>query len=198
MRGIWWDSGGMKGWSSPCGSGCVSEKKTTKIKISACHPGGRGKKKPGELAGSAGGLHQLPTATFCLQDTTAPAFFSACLQAGNGLWKQMMRRQYPEVGGTQLRAERGKTEVILNGGSKLGNDLSSTRAAFIPEARGQSHPCASAPPQGRDPHQHPGMLQLQRGCAFLARPDRGHRVWPLLVLWPFPWLPLPNGWAMRS
>lgn len=64
----------------------------------------------------------------------APAFFRACLQTGNGLWKQMMRCEYPKVGGTQLRAERGKTEVILDGDCKLGNDVSSTKAAFIPEA----------------------------------------------------------------
>lgn len=46
----------------------------------------------------------------------------------------MMRCEYPKVGGTQLRAERGKTEVILDGDCKLGNDVSSTKAAFIPEA----------------------------------------------------------------
>lgn len=64
---------------------------------------------------------------------TAPAFFRACLQAGNGLREKMMQHEYPEVGGTQQLAERGKTEVILDGGCKLGNHLSGTRAAFVLE-----------------------------------------------------------------
>ena len=84
----------MKGWSLPWGSGSVLGKKT-KIKISACRPRGGGKEKPGELAAGVGGLHWLPTATLHLHETIAPAFFHACLQAGNGLRKQMTRSEYP-------------------------------------------------------------------------------------------------------
>lgn len=74
------------------------------------------------------GLQQLPMAMLHLQETTAPAFFRACLQVGNGLWKQTTQCEYPKVGGTQLRAESGEPELTLGSSCILGKDLNSTRA----------------------------------------------------------------------
>lgn len=127
MRGIWWDSGSVKGWSSPSGNGSVSGKKQRSL-LAALEE----KKRKAWGAGwwcrglaAAPQSHALPVDDFS-------CIFHACFQAGNGLWKQMMQREYLREGGTQLLAKRGNTKGIL-GGCKLGNYLSSTRATFILE-----------------------------------------------------------------